>query len=835
MECLFLRQETPWVPPSLELAEEYKKRNIYGEGILDIWNVDITKVADLGIGVPLYFQFIKSAVILMVVCSILSIPVLIFATHGNQIPSLAQDGFGIYKYTFGNIGANTASVNYANSSACTANIPVNNGTCIHFYGYELTSLNASYIVTLMEMLQVLLFFCVVLYLRSVMKTFRLKAERQICSITDYAIMLRGIPPDTTDAQLIGHFSRLYPLDRPDWMGRPPVEACLPVDSFGNTDDVMYYNTWVAEANVHRKIGRFVTAFKEQQNLMIQILRARARMKMYNENTCHADGPNIKRFITAEKEMLHAGSKLDRLTESIAKDKDFKFENDVHIEPASPASRGRSGKSGKSAKSTKSDHHIIADACAAFVVFQYSESMARCIEDYRTFDSFPMTLVTPSELKLRGHTIQVKQAPQPDEMIWENLEVTETQKRMRRLRTSLYTLILLIVSFIAILQTERLSTSFLADVPPLKLCTIDVPALYAGTYSAKGLSLVRPPDALKLGLDASCSAIYSGSFYAVYSATNDFNHPISNYSLNACTAGHGYNITGICPQYPQQVFCPCISTTVTNECSTLACSSHYSQDPSQPEDCSNFKASLIGGCYCTAQLNAIDIFDTGATLSQECRTFLEHYIEARGIVYCVSVITVVINTLLLYLHVYITKKESHASIDREQASLMLKIFLSTYFNLAIVYILVFGSIPSINNPFFSFTYILQGSYTDFNAAWYGSVGSAFIISFILQGLTPILTGAIGYWIFLPYNRHYHLPRALAHKSHQIVMQQDLNHLFVGPEFDITVATAQNLSLFFFAMTYASALPLLMPLSASLLFLSYTTDKFLICRYYRRPRM
>lgn len=775
----------------------------------------------------------KSAVILLFICSILSIPVLIFASNGHQVPSLAQDGFGLYKYTFGNIGANAAAVDYANYSTCSANVPINNGTCIHFYGYELTSLNASYIVTLMEMLQILIFFCVVLYLRSVTKTFRLRAERQICSITDYSIMLRRIPPDTTDAQLIGHFSRLYPLDRPDWMGRPPVDGYAPVDSFGNTDDVMYYNTWVAEANTHRKIGRFVTAFKEQQSLMIQILRARAKMKMYNENTCHAEGPNIKKFIMAEKEMLHAGSKLDHLTESIAKNKDFRIEVDEHVQPGSP-SRARSEKSTKSAKSTKSDHHIVADACAAFVVFQYSESMARCIEDYRTFDTFPMTLVTPSELKLRGHTIQVKQAPQPDEMIWENLEITDLQKRIRRLRTTLYTIVLLIISFIAILQTERLSKGFLADVPPLKLCTIDVPALYAGNYDTKGLNLIRPPESVILGLDESCNSLYSGSFYAVYSSTNDFFNPISNYSVDACSAGNGYNISGICPKYPEHVFCPCISTTSSTECSTIPCSSLYVQSSTQPEECSYFKASLIGGCYCTAQLSSINIFNAGAVLSKECRTFLEHYIEARGIVYCVSIITVIINTLLLQLHVYITKKESHASIDKEQASLMLKIFLSTYFNLAIVYILVFGSIPSIDNQFFRATYILQGSYTDFNDAWYGSVGSAFIISFILQGLTPILTSAFGYWILTPYNRHYQLPRALAHRSHHIVMQQDMNHLFVGPEFDITVATAQNLSLLFFAMTYASALPLLMPISTVLLLVSYTIDKFLICRYYRRPR-
>lgn len=49
--------------------------------------------------------------------------------------------------------------------------------------------------------------------------------------------------------------------------------------------------------------------------------------------------------------------------------------------------------------------------------------------------------------------------------------------------------------------------------------------------------------------------------------------------------------------------------------------------------------------------------------------------------------------------------------------MLKVFVSTYFNLAIVYLLVFGSIPyTQDNSFLKSTYILQGRYNDFNVEW-----------------------------------------------------------------------------------------------------------------------
>jgi hypothetical protein len=171
---------------------------------------------------------------------------------------------------------------------------------------------------------------------------------------------------------------------------------------------MYYNTWVSEVNAHKRIGRFVTAFKEQQDLMTNILRSRATMKMYNERTCHASGPDIKRFLKAEKEMLLAGDKLDKLTEKISKQKNMVLRELLSEEEDAPLvgetgdeeDRGfaknksdRAKKSGKSTKSHKSgktksgksikaDVRVVAETCAAFVIFQYSESMARCIEDYR---------------------------------------------------------------------------------------------------------------------------------------------------------------------------------------------------------------------------------------------------------------------------------------------------------------------------------------------------------------------------------------------------------------------------------------------------------------------
>jgi hypothetical protein len=66
-----------------------------------------------------------------------------------------------------------------------------------------------------------------------------------------------------------------------------------------------------------------------------------------------------------------------------------------------------------------------------------------------------------------------------------------------------------------------------------------------------------------------------------------------------------------------------------------------------------------------------------------------------------------------------------------------------------------------------------------------------------------------------------------------MQDDLNKLMVGEIFDSTDHAAQLLTLLFFAMAYAPGLPLLMPLGCFAFVLYFRIDKFLICRYYRKP--
>lgn len=77
--------QTPWIPPSLDKAKEFKRRAIYRGGNARLDSIDIVKVSDLGTGVTLYFQFALSMAVCLFLMTIFSIPALVFSFSGNNV------------------------------------------------------------------------------------------------------------------------------------------------------------------------------------------------------------------------------------------------------------------------------------------------------------------------------------------------------------------------------------------------------------------------------------------------------------------------------------------------------------------------------------------------------------------------------------------------------------------------------------------------------------------------------------------------------------------------------------------------------------------------------
>ena len=137
---------------------------------------------------------------------------------------------------------------------------------------------------------------------------------------------------------------------------------------------------------------------------------------------------------------------------------------------------------------------------------YSESMARCVEDYKTYQNL-WSCFYPQRLLFKGHRLKVSKAPEPDEIVWENIEVPRSVRFLSRSRINVFTLILILVGFIIVLQANIYKQFFDNQKPNLSLCSKEIPALFSGTYTTNSIinsyQFSRPDESTALVQDSLC--------------------------------------------------------------------------------------------------------------------------------------------------------------------------------------------------------------------------------------------------------------------------------------------------------------------------------------------
>lgn len=286
-------EDTPWVPPSIEVAWEYHLAHLYRGGKIPLSRVKLTKSTDIGLGIPMYFLYTKILGITLFLMACLSIPSIIFSFFGHKISSENQDLLQLYRFTIGNIGFNQDSSNYDELTHCTGSTSLQ---CIHLFTQEFSLQSVANILSICEILQILIFLIGIYYLKSECSRVRGGIGNRTCCVSDYAIRVDNIPSNTTINELLTHFSTLYQLDHNDWKGRKPVDSAVPVNNVYHNGQVIYKGKWIADITIFSKIGKLIRSFKEKKKNMEELLRYRAMMKMYKEDTCHADGPNPKRYL-----------------------------------------------------------------------------------------------------------------------------------------------------------------------------------------------------------------------------------------------------------------------------------------------------------------------------------------------------------------------------------------------------------------------------------------------------------------------------------------------------------------------------------------------------------
>ena len=837
-------EDTPWVPPSIQKAMDFRAHSIFRAGVAPIGHVDVCSASDLSLGCVLHFQFMKSMAVMSFVMFLLSIPSLVFAYAGSRISTVDQDSLGLYRFTLGNLGYDPSSPTYIKDSHCSSMPKDYNGTCIHFQGLaELTLVNAGSILTATEFLQCFVFFCTLWHLSRKTHSLKKLFERIESTVSNYAIFVDHLPSDTTVEQLIAHFTNLYPLDTTDWLGRPPVVGAVKVQACENTGLPVHLNTWVAECTLFKRVGKLIRRFKKMTRLTEQLRALRARIKMYSDDTPHYRGPQPRKRLDTVDKYIMVGHKVDTVASKLRKrhfrtvDLDLELANNERLPFM---------------------ERISAPAVAAFVVFQYTESMARCIEDYEKYSAFPRSIFFPDRLKFRGHRIKVRQAPQPDSIVWENLEVPRWQKRLKRARTLVLVIVLVLVAFAIDLQATKLKNDLSNSTPSVTACRNQIPELYAQGNSTGAhpitssmLSDIHIHRASKVNqphMDALChAAAGQDTFYATYSLTRGgaARTPyagVGQYSFSACSkdaaAAAGLPYWGLCPHTGQTVFCPCASLTSTEDCQSVACTASPSS-----ASCSHFPASSMGSCLCVDELavKVAEITSSGsdalnqirALESDLCGAFYLSYSSSLALIYVSALTSVVISVLLASAMTALAHHENHNSLDATEGSKMSKLFYAQYVTLCVIILIAYGRIEGLPALVRETIGIFNGPYKDFTAAWYGNVGNFLVITFLLRFVYQYAYDFYQLYFSLSVTRILNQTSIESHRNTRYVTQDEVNHLYVGPKFDVSTRTAATLVTVFYMMTFAPGLPVLVPLTCIILVLEFRLQKRLLLRHEAKP--
>ena len=505
-------ESTPWTVPSTKKANTFKLEHVYLGGETKLKKVKTTGHQigdDLGSGTALYFYFVKRFIYCFIFMTIVSLPAILLCYEGSRIRDNDKDILTLYQFTIGNIGTN---VTFNDKNMNDMNI---NSTVIlsNLGGIEIGMVEVSYTLMVTEILHCIIFLFTLRALHLKVKHWRVlkdEGDRGEVTLGDYAAVIRDIPRDTSTIEIINHFNNLYPLDKPDWRGRPPLYQAEAVKHCDFTQQQETVGTWIAECVVHRKIGHYIRAFREKQYLMEQLYRHRAEMKMYSNDTPNARGPRPSKYLKAEKKMLKIGKKIDKLSIKLAKttwdrtflkkrkkgtsgikeskvaviDDDKEHvgwteddelnaflksegvfddperpidENDIHDDNDADIENQKEEvkledlpesevEDMPPPKNTEEEIERL-DAVASFVVFQYSESMARCIEDYRRYDSWQYNYCYPEALLFKGVKIRVDKSPEVHEVNWQNLEIPSSTKWYSKLRTNLLVMFLLLIALV----------------------------------------------------------------------------------------------------------------------------------------------------------------------------------------------------------------------------------------------------------------------------------------------------------------------------------------------------------------------------------------------------
>ncbi|KAL7685513.1 hypothetical protein Plhal304r1_c030g0097181 [Plasmopara halstedii] len=825
-----------------------------GEGMKSVFRASMDDIGALGIGMQLYFMLTKYLSVVFLCMGLISLPAVVVNMYGHGITSKLVDPLQLAYSSIGNGGVNDDTA--ASVRNC---LPIGDIDCTwKTVDTPLTSnpKTVTWIITLTDVVYSFFFLCFLLFY-SYRATIAIQ-EHQTKHLTParYSVLVRGLPKDATEREILEHFNTRYDLTKPEsycklWFGccwgrrhlvkhshssnainRNVVSNVDHLEHSTTISKEFYKNTWIAEVSVAHPTGGLLRAYlstkhlgekKEEIEALIQTLEDEKRLYPTE-------------FQPADEKLIHASrKKLEKLHSRLAKH-EREIEIIKHVVPKSDKMQEKKKRMEMKAKNATSKEKLAAAALAAktaatntqqafnweacecaFVVFNNLESRRRCLQDYRNSTRYLSRKWQPKELRYHGFPLIVTTAPEPSNILWENLEVTNRGRFYRQFVTNLITVMLLVISCAIISAAQTTQEQFASKSPPEGLCDRALPAVYyADTSFAFNAQKKTIPWTLMWDSSRTCTIDKSGEarYYISYS-----NHIVNN--LNTSKISYG-------PEYrnPKRCVDSCISDSSSDICHTLPCFYYNDLVRMKGFTCQAYEASHVLSCFCSTQLlESIQKygFINGSKrlwTILPCRGFTKDYLLKNAFTLLAAGIVVIVNSLLKTILRMFAVFERHTSESTKIIRVAIRMFGAQFLNTAVIVMIVnasFGlrTVPVVKE-------LLGGKFRDFERGWYPTVGMGIATTMLLNAFLPQITLLVQMWLVSPLLQWY--------KRRAIRTQAKMDKLYAGPTFDISLRYPMVLNTVFVTMVFCGGSPVLLYIAVVAATGIYWLDKLSILYLY-----
>ena len=275
-----------------------------------------------------------------------------------------------------------------------------------------------------------------------------------------------------------------------------------------------------------------------------------------------------------------------------------------------------------------------------------------------------------------------------------------------------------------------------------------------------------------------------------------------------------------------------------KCYSLACYGRPDQDVTSgwltTQACFEYHPALLTACYCSYNLGLKKTWyiltgrkDMGGF--DVCEDAVKASFVALLAQLVVAVLVIVVNEATRVAIYALVDVEHHVSHTKRLSSLVLKLTSSMFVNTALIALAVNAYLDpddarkEVRNTSED-SKLFSGNHANMGKKWYGSVGAALGVTMIMNVFVPQIS-------FVQKVVVAELKRVLLRGG--ATTQQALDALYRPPRWEVERSYAIVLNTMLVSLFYAAGMPLLIPMAAVALFLSYGVNRALLLKCVDQP--